>query len=234
MIHKVVAVMSGGPDSVSYAALWKARSYEVHPLVFDYGQKGAKEISVAKRLSKELGFEAPVVVDISFMAKLWKGTQLTDKRMRVKDEYSPSVIVPLRNGVFLMVASAYAHTIGADRVIYGAHLNDVSPQRGTVEPLYPDCTPAFSGALEQAVALGHFSTAPKVEIWSPAREGLTKAALLKEGFEALGDRIYETWSCYLSAKVHCGKCESCRNRMMAFEVAGLPDKTVYAVKRGAR
>jgi 7-cyano-7-deazaguanine synthase len=45
----------------------------------------------------------------------------------------------------------------------------------------------------------------------------------------LGDKIFNTWSCYKNGKVQCGKCESCNNRKDAFLEAGIEDKTLYLV-----
>ena len=43
----------------------------------------------------------------------------------------------------------------------------------------------------------------------------------------LGNEIFKTWSCYLSGKMQCGKCESCNNRKIAFAKAKIEDKTRY-------
>lgn len=228
MVKKAVAVVSGGPDSISYAAVWRDRDFEIHPIVFDYGQKGTKEIRTLKKLSGRIGFKEPMVLDISSMARLWKENQLTDSKVRVQDRYSPSVVVPLRNGVFLMIASAFSLTIGATHVLYGAHLSDASMPQGGTEALYPDCTPQFASSLEEAIRIGHFSDAPRIELWSPAKEGLTKSELFKLGWATLGSALYQTWSCYLSGRLQCGRCESCRNRKEAFKAAGIPDETEYA------
>jgi 7-cyano-7-deazaguanine synthase len=227
-VKKCVAVLSGGVDSFSYAAQWKARGYIIHPLIFDYGQKGRKEIDIAKRLCSAAGFEEPILVDIKFMKELWKGTQLTDDSVGVEQEYKPTVVVPIRNVIFLSIASAYALSIGANVVIYGAHLDDVKISQDTGEPLYPDCTPEAAKALEEVTKAAHFPVGkPKIEIWSPAREGLTKAENLKRGYQHVGELVFETWSCYLSGDEHCGSCESCANRHRAFVEAGIPDKTKY-------
>ena len=66
-----------------------------------------------------------------------------------------------------------------------------------------------------------------IKIWSPYREGLSKSDLLKAGAKVLGDSIFKTWSCYSNKKYHCGVCESCNNRKIAFEKAGITDKTKY-------
>lgn len=224
---RVVAVVSGGPDSLGYAAYWRTKGCEIYPIIFDYGQKGSKEIKVAVELSRRLGFKEPRTVDISGLGGLWRGTQLTDEEVGVERSYAPSVVVPIRNAVFLTIAAAYAFTIGAKHVIYGAHLDDVRLRADTLEPLYPDCTPEFQLALETALNMGHFRSERGVEIWSPAREGLTKSENLRRTYGILGDLVFETWSCYLSGPLHCGRCESCVNRHKAFQEAGIPDGTVY-------
>ena len=67
----------------------------------------------------------------------------------------------------------------------------------------------------------------EIKIWSPYSENISKSDLIKKGYKELGNEIFKTWSCYLSGKVQCGKCESCNNRKIAFAKAKIEDKTKY-------
>ncbi len=230
----VIAVVSGGVDSISYLAQWLVKGYDAHVLTFNYGQKGVKEVSITKYLVDEinrLGIGGKVlefkVIDLSFMRDLWRGLQLTDESVGISLDYEPTLVVPVRNVVLLTIATAYAYTVGAEYVIYGAHYDDVEPRVDTGEPKYPDCSPECIEALQTALRICHFRGSRRVEIWSPSREGLKKYENLRRGYGVLGKLIYSTWSCYLSGTYHCGRCESCLNRHKAFIQAGIPDCTVY-------
>lgn len=220
---KAVIVFSGGMDSVCTAAYLK-KKYDLYGITFSYGQKAGEEMGAARHFSKVLGFREHRVIDIDFMKSLYDKTNaLTNPNMAIPSEFDYSIVVPIRNAVFLSVASAWAFSKKAELVAYGAHRDD---QR------YPDCRPKFSRMLADALNEGEADGIRKglrkrIKIWSPFVANLSKSSLLKIGYGMLGDEIFKTWSCYSNTKVHCGRCESCNNRKAAFSEAGMPDKTRY-------
>ncbi|MGI0092187.1 MAG: 7-cyano-7-deazaguanine synthase [Nitrososphaerales archaeon] len=221
---KSVCIISGGLDSAGVASYWRDRDYELYLLTFDYGQRAKQEIKRAGEIAKILEAREYKVIDISFMKELYGSSNvLTHEQNEMPSEFQSNIIVPVRNAVFLAIAVAHAFAISAEVVAYGAHLTD--------KP-YPDCRPEFTKMLSETLNLGDIDAIksglhPEIDIWSPAIAGLTKDALLRISYKLLKGNVFLTWSCYLNGKMQCGRCESCRNRKLAFKLAGIEDETEY-------
>lgn len=222
-LNKAVVVFSGGLDSVCTCAYLKPK-YELYGISFSYGQRGNQELRVAKKFAKILRLSDHKIIDIGFMKELYGKTNvLTSSAKKIPQSFDYSIVVPIRNAVFLSIASAWAFTLNASLVAFGAHKGDRN---------YPDCRPIFSKKLEDAINQGEIDGIKshlrrRIKVWSPFEESLSKSDLLKSGYGLLGDKIFKTWSCYLSSDTHCGKCESCNNRKNAFLMAKILDKTRY-------
>ncbi len=222
-MKKAVIVFSGGIDSVCSVSFLKSK-YELYGITFSYGQKANMEIAAAKSFAKKLGLKEHKIIDIGFMKNLYGNSNvLTSSKRKIPTKFEYSIVVPIRNAVFLSIASAWAFTLNASLVAYGAHTGDTN---------YPDCRPKFAKKLENAFNEGEIDginskLRKSIEIWSPYRKGLSKSDLLKTGIKNLGDSIFKTWSCYSNKKYHCGVCESCNNRKIAFKEAKIKDKTKY-------
>jgi len=214
---KAVCLLSGGLDSAVAAAIAKNEGYEIYCLSFNYGQIAAKEIECARSIARALGAREHRIIDVSFLKDLYGSgvTALLDKNMPMPERFEQSVIVPFRNGIFISIAAGYAAIIGADVIFYGAQGDDAK--------FYPDCRQNFVSAISQAISSG---TESKLTLRNPLGDK-TKTEVIKIGAE-LGVPLELTWSCYLDGDVHCGRCESCRNRKRAFEEAGVKDPTTYA------
>ena len=113
--------------------------------------------------------------------------------------------VPFRNGLMLSQAAAFAYSVGASFVVYGAHADDAAGGA------YPDCTPEFYNAMSEAIERG---TAGKVFVQAPLIL-LNKSQVVKWGLE-LGAPYKLTRSCYEEDSTSCGTCATCIDRQNAF------------------
>ncbi len=211
---KCVVVLSGGPDSATVAYWASKQGYQLYPITFNYGQIAVKETECAKKIATNLGVSTKII-NLSALKEIFgEVTSLCNSDIPLTPEFSQPIIVPFRNAIFLSAAVAYAVSVGADKIFYGA--------QGSDEPFYPDCRKEFYQAFEKAARLG---TCQEINIQAPFNN-MRKSDVIKKAAE-LGVPLENTWSCYLDGPKHCGHCESCVNRKKAFKEAGVQDPTKY-------
>ena len=215
-----IALLSGGLDSATAAALAQAEGYRVIGLSFDYGQRHRRELQAAAAVAQALGLAEHHSISVNLAA--WGGSALTDTAMEVpntgvKDGVIPSTYVPGRNTVFISIGLSLAEARGAERLVLGVNAVDYSG--------YPDCRPDYLGAFQTLADLaskagreGHGT-----QLWAPLVEW-SKTKIVQEALR-LGVPIEQTWSCYSGGEHPCGVCDSCRIRDAALIEAGRPDLT---------
>ena len=213
-----IALLSGGLDSATAAALALQQGDRVIGLSFDYGQRHKRELQAAERIAEHLGLEDHHCIQVNLSA--WGGSSLTDPRQSipsdgVKPEAIPSTYVPGRNTVFIAIGLSLAEAQGAQRLVLGVNAVDYSG--------YPDCRPDYLNAFQTLAGLsskvgreGH-----AIQLWAPMVTW-SKTRIVKEALQ-LGVPISETWSCYSGGQQPCGVCDSCRIRDAALRAAGRPD-----------
>lgn len=218
---KVVAIVSGGLDSITLAHLLHKDGHELHLLSFDYGQRHKKELGFARLCAKrlEVAFD---VIDLTSITHFLKGSSLTDAVPVPEGHYAASnmaiTVVPNRNAMMLSVAYAVAVTEHAHIVAIGVHAGD--------HFIYPDCRPAFIAAFDamQRLAVEGFGE-PDLRLGAPFLH-LGKHEIVSLGTK-LGVSYSDTWSCYKGGEKHCGRCGTCVERKHAFRDAGVIDPTLY-------
>lgn len=206
---KAVLIYSGGMDSFTLLhhilASGLAR-LDIAALTFNYGQKHVKEVEYAKHVCAELGIEHKVV-DISAINSLLGGSSLTDDIAIPEGHYEAdnmkSTVVPNRNMILLSLAIAYAVSLEADTVYYGAHSGD--------HAIYPDCRPEFVQKMDEVSRIANFQP---VAISTPFVD-MSKIDILARGMD-LGLDYTHTWTCYNGREKACGKCGACVERLEAF------------------
>jgi 7-cyano-7-deazaguanine synthase len=223
-MKRAVVLLSGGMDSAVTLYIAK-QEYSCRALIFDYGQKGAKEVDMAVKTARQ----AKVPAEVLTISMPWKGSALLDAGESIPEFDAsvggkiPSTYVPARNMLFLSYGVSYAESIGAKAVFIGAHQLDFSN--------YPDCRSEFFSAFQEAVKRGTREGVEghPVKIMTPVID-MTKKEILNRGTE-LGVPFENTWSCYKGEESPCGTCESCLFRARAFKEAGVEDPLEAKTKR---
>ena len=226
-MKKSAVLFSGGIDSTT-ALYWAIRKGDkVHALTFDYGQRHAIEIRMAKKMVRNLAIDHTVLsIDLSQI----KGSSLTDLSLPLPEFQAaldiepgiPSTYVPFRNGIFLSLAAAWAEVLGIRDIVCGFNVID--------SPDYPDTTPAFVEAIEKAINTGTPDMAGNkpVKIHAPFIQW-TKAEIIQKGLSFGADYSYSI-SCYSGREFPCHKCSSCLLRQKAWQEAGQEDPLLKRLK----
>jgi 7-cyano-7-deazaguanine synthase len=216
----IVALISGGLDSMVAGGLAREAGYRLFALTIDYNQRHRVELEAAGRVARMLGAERHIVLPLDLSQ--FGGSSLTDPDMPVQktgvaEEGIPATYVPARNTIFLSVALGWAEAVGARDLAIGINALDYSG--------YPDCRPAFVSAFE---AMAKQATKAGVEggdfkVHAPLAE-MSKADIAREAAR-MGLDTGQSWSCYdpLPNGRPCERCDSCRLRAKGFSEAGLVD-----------
>ncbi|MBT4148813.1 MAG: 7-cyano-7-deazaguanine synthase QueC [Candidatus Marinimicrobia bacterium] len=227
-MKKAVILLSGGLDSATCLAIAIDSGFLPYALSFRYGQRHEFELDSAKAVSKSMGVEKHIILDIDLRA--FGGSALTDDievpkdrdETNIKNEI-PVTYVPARNTIFLSFGLAYAETLGANDIFIGVNALDYSG--------YPDCRPEYIASFQH---MANLATKVGVEeksdtnIHTPLID-LTKSDIIKAGLNLNVDYGL-THSCYDPEQngYSCGHCDACQLRIRGFEKLGLSDPIKYS------
>lgn len=230
MNKKAVVLFSGGIDSTTCLALAidKYGVDNVLALGLSYGQKHDKEIECAKKVVAHYGVDYIVqdltsVMEYSDCSLLKHSTQEVEHSSYKEqiDKYGEGTVatyVPFRNGLMISCASSIALSFGANVIYYGAHADDAAGRA------YPDCTPQFWNAMNQAINEGSGNV---LTLEAPLLN-MNKATVVKTGL-SLNTPYELTWSCYEGNEKACGTCGTCVDRLQAFAENDISDPIKYEI-----
>ena len=211
-----VLIISGGMDSITM--LYEMKDRIALAISFDYGANhNFREIPFARIHCHHLGIPH-ITIPLTFIHQYFKSSLLEGADAIPEGHYASdnmkSTVVPFRNGVMLSIACGIAESHKLTNVMIANHAGDHS--------VYPDCTPSFIHAMNEATVAG---TYVHVHVLAPYTD-ISKADIARRGKE-LGLDYSQTWSCYKGGEIHCGKCGTCVERKEALKEAGIVDTTKY-------
>jgi len=228
-MKKCCVLFSGGIDSTT-TLYWARKNYDnVSTLTFNYGQRHAVEIEMAKKTAAALNISQTILfVDLPQIS----GSSLTDLEQNLPGFSAhndiktgvPSTYVPFRNGIFLSMAAAWGEVHDIQDLICGFNIID--------SPNYPDTTRDFAQAMETAINLGTeaaYGEKAAFRVLTPF-VGLKKSEIIQEGLSLGADFSYSI-SCYAGKEIPCLKCSSCLLRQKAWEETGKQDPLINRLKK---
>lgn len=215
--EKALVVFSGGQDSTTCLFYATAHFKEVELVTFEYGQRHAQEIEVAKKIAAEQGLKHHVL-DMSLLSQL-SPNALTSHNMTIDTtDGVPNTFVPARNLLFLSFAGALAYQINAKHIITGVCETDFSG--------YPDCRDAFIKSMNVTMnlAMDKDFVIHTPLMWLNKKETWA----LSDEFGALDYIRTQTLTCYNGVIADgCGECPACLLRQKGLE-AYLNEKGVQS------
>ena len=209
-----LVLLSGGVDSSTALALALSQDPQVEAISFSYNQKHKElELEAARKIAAY--YKVPhQILEVSSVFSGSKSSLNAGNDIEVSTgdyaiQTEANTEVEFRNGIFISILAGIAMQKGALEIYFGAHLDDSGV-------IYPDCSPEFIEAMNQAVQLG---SGCKVRLTAPFGQ-VKKKDIVAKGVE-LGVPYELTYSCYNGVYPPCGKCGTCIDRNKAFLANGL-------------
>ena len=220
-------------DSSVLLYMAQDRGYdEIHTVTFDYGQRNKRELSCVDKQIDNFNelfsgwFNLKVtnkVLDVNYIKDIAPTSSLTNEEIDNPDisemagDAQPASYVPFRNLMFLSICSAYAESVGADTVWYGAA--QVDSLAG-----YWDGSEEFVDVVNNITDLNREN---RIVIEAPLLD-MSKAEIIEEGIR-LGVKFKDTWTCYSDREdgLADATTPSSSMRVKGFIDAGYEDPIVY-------
>jgi 7-cyano-7-deazaguanine synthase len=200
-MNKLVLAFSGGADSTVLLHMAADRGYKnIHTLTFDYGQRHNREIDCVKSQIRQLQQKYPSVtitnklLDVTYIKDISPTSSLTNQAIdnpdinKIAGDAQPVSYVPFRNMMFLSICCAYAESMKANTVWYGAAQIDSAAGYWDTTDSFIDF---FNTLIEQNRTHNIKLEAPLID--------MSKSEIILEG-NRLGVSFGDTWTCYSNDK----------------------------------
>ncbi len=214
-MEKIAVLASGGLDSAVLIAD-KAEHAQVYPIYVQFGlaweaveHDALESFLAALKMPNAM---PSTTLSISIGAIYGDHWSVTGKSVPDEDQPDSAVFLPGRNILLIGLAAVWCATHEVSRIAVGSL--EGNP--------FPDATPEFFRNFAEALSTG---LSHKIQVEAPYR-GLHKSDLIKR-FGNLPLELTLTCMAPRGGK-HCGRCNKCAERKLAFREAGVPDRTTYS------
>jgi 7-cyano-7-deazaguanine synthase len=215
-LDNVSVLASGGLDS-SVLVAQLAATARVHPIYIRCGLKWeAMELAGLERFLdalKNRNVMPLTVLPLPAAAIYGDHWSITGADVPNADAPDEEVLIPGRNILLIGLAAVWCSTHGVSRIAIGSL--DANP--------FPDATPEFFESFSSSLSIG---LGRAVHIEAPFRN-LHKEDIIRR-FKDLPLELTLTCMAPGDGRIHCGECNKCRERQLAFQKAGVADRTRYA------
>ncbi len=221
--NRAILLLSGGVSSAVVGGLAARLGFALHALTVNYGQMHAREIESARQVASWLNVDSHVVLDLPLQdicvsPLTGSGVIPLDRSIeQIRQGGIAPTYVPGRNLILLSLGSAYAESLAALMLFIGVNAS----AGGTNPDSRGEFLSAFIEAVGQGTRMGQ--TGQPFQFGAPLLR-VDQSEVVKLGVE-LGLDFGITWSCFRPTENQkpCGRCDSCRCRRLAFDMAGVSD-----------
>ena len=223
-MNSAIILLSGGLDSVVSLAKLKNKYSRILALTFNYGQKSFLSEKIASEKISEFYSIEHKIIDLDWLSQISTSSLNTSEQVpnvSIDDldvintdiNFSNSVWVPNRNGLFINIAACYADSYNYNSIIIGANKEESAT--------FKDNSKEFVNAINLSLLN---STCSSVQVEAPLID-MTKEEIVKLGID-LNIPFKYIYSCYDDKLVHCKYCESCQRLIRALELNNRHDLIV--------
>lgn len=189
----VVALVSGGIDSLVMCKVLEKENQEIFPLFIDYGQKAReKEWGACKKVLNYSNMPEPERMDLSGYGKLIRSGLTDPSKDILKEAFTAG-----RNMIFIVAGASYAFQKGASSIAIGL-LSEKNH-------LFGDQTSEFivntNIAINSALNGSYYILTPLM--------AFEKGDVMMLG-KKFGLPLDLTYSCHSGEDEYCGTCISCK------------------------
>jgi len=189
---KIVALVSGGIDSLVMCKILKDDNPDLLPLFIDYGQLASdREWEACKKILGMIDIGIPEKIDISgYGNRISSG--ITNKDINIEDAFLPG-----RNLILLTIAASYAYQKNINIISIGLLSEETH--------LFPDQTQSFivntNVAINSALNYDFTIVTPLINF------NKDDILMMAEKYKL---PVKYTYSCHSGKKIYCGRCIACK------------------------